>query len=667
MAYAHARGVVHRDLKPGNVMVGDFGEVYVMDWGLAKSVGAPPSTPPGLPVRTTPRAAGLLHETGFGQMIGTANYMPPEQARGETTRIGPPSDVYSLGAVLFEILAGKPPFADAVVQAPIIGPPRSVEAVVGPDHPHLPSGLLALVTRAMAWEPGHRYADAGELSRAVGDWLDGADRRARAAALLSEAEEMRVRVRGLRAEAEEMRDRARKRLADVPQFAPEVEKVDAWRWDDAAAAMVVEARVLEVDWFQRLRTVLELAPDLSEARVAMAYHHQARYLEALDAGDAHTSAEQLRHLASVDTGMFTEWVRGIFRLQLTTVPAQADVVLHRFEFVDRRLVPVRVGPLGSTPLNDVAIEQGSYLLEICHPDCETVWYPLYSDRRHAFSSIAPGDPDPTAINLPRRGTIAADTRLIPTGYFVAGGDSLALDGLPRQRIWVDSFVMQRHPVTNRAYLAFLNALVDAGRMDSPVFAGLEGRASGEQSHAWGIVRGVDGRFCLRDTEDESLLDLAVVEVDWHSANAYAAWLSERCGLPWRLPHELEWEKAARGVDGRPLPWGRHFEPTWAQVLGARATPFRAPVGSFPKDTSVYGVEDLAGGVREWQANGWVLGADVAGGRLRLDAVAPDAPLRVGRGGAWNTIPQNARPALRLAANPAWRYVGAGFRLVYSFS
>ena len=125
MAYAHAKGVIHRDLKPANVMVGAFGEVQVMDWGLAKVLAEggvadeerasrAHQTPEDVTTIRTARSSGSAGshgtDTEAGSMLGTPAYMPPEQANGDIAHLDRRADVFGLGAILCEILTGKPPY-----------------------------------------------------------------------------------------------------------------------------------------------------------------------------------------------------------------------------------------------------------------------------------------------------------------------------------------------------------------------------------------------------------------------------------------------------------------------------------------------------------------------------------------------------------------------------
>src|SRR5262249_5388545 len=155
--YAHSRGVLHRDLKPSNVIVGRYGETLVVDWGLAKATGC--REPEANPAEHTliPSSSGSGAETLPGQALGTPAYMSPEQAAGALERLGPASDVYSLGATLYGLLPGRPPFEGEV--ADIL---RKVgKGEITPPHrldPSIDPALEAVCLKAMALEPGRRYA-----------------------------------------------------------------------------------------------------------------------------------------------------------------------------------------------------------------------------------------------------------------------------------------------------------------------------------------------------------------------------------------------------------------------------------------------------------------------------------------------------------------------------
>jgi serine/threonine-protein kinase len=171
VAYAHSRGVVHRDLKPANIMLGPYGETLVVDWGLAKSTDQADARPAGDEDLLRPSLSGGSMPTQVGQAVGTPPFMSPEQAAGRLDRVGPASDVYSLGATLYALLTGRAPLAGsdvgAVLQKVQKGDFRRPRQV----NPRVPAALEAVCLRAMALRPEARYASAGALAEDIARWL----------------------------------------------------------------------------------------------------------------------------------------------------------------------------------------------------------------------------------------------------------------------------------------------------------------------------------------------------------------------------------------------------------------------------------------------------------------------------------------------------------------
>jgi tetratricopeptide (TPR) repeat protein/serine/threonine protein kinase len=171
VAYAHSRGVLHRDLKPGNVMLGQYGETLVVDWGLAKVVGRPEGAATSGEGTLRPASASGSAETQAGRALGTPQFMPPEQAAGRLDELGPASDVYSLGATLYCLLTGKAPFQGEDVgevlrrvQRGDFPLPRQVKGEV-------PRPLEAVCLKALALRPEGRYPTPRALAADVEAWL----------------------------------------------------------------------------------------------------------------------------------------------------------------------------------------------------------------------------------------------------------------------------------------------------------------------------------------------------------------------------------------------------------------------------------------------------------------------------------------------------------------
>ncbi len=170
MDYAHSRGVLHRDLKPGNIMVGEYGETLVVDWGLAKALGQREVGTDATPLRPSSALSSSV-QTMQGSAIGTPAYMSPEQAAGKLDELGPTTDVYSLGATLYHLLCGRPPFEKEdlyeilkKVHRGEFPRPRSVL-------PTIPRGLEAICLKGMALRPEDRYPTARAMADDIEHWL----------------------------------------------------------------------------------------------------------------------------------------------------------------------------------------------------------------------------------------------------------------------------------------------------------------------------------------------------------------------------------------------------------------------------------------------------------------------------------------------------------------
>ncbi len=225
---------------------------------------------------------------------------------------------------------------------------------------------------------------------------------------------------------------------------------------------------------------------------------------------------------------------------------------------------------------------------------------------------------------------------VPPGAFLMGSNDGRADERPAHRVYLSEFYMDTHEVTVSEYVEFLN---HAGRLygkDGHKYADV--RDENPQSHILSVGNGY--------AAEEGFENYPVTWVSWYGADAYCRFRHKR------LPTEAEWEKAARGTDGRRYPWGDEFDPEKANA-GERSGP--APVGSYPDGVSPYGLYDMAGNVWEWVAD-WY--EPYPGSDYRSPFFGK---YKVVRGGSWNHPYADSRTTSRDFAHPARRLRVVGFR------
>ena len=581
VAYAHERDVVHRDIKPSNVMVGGHGEVYVLDWGISRLGG-----------ELDEQTEEILGPgTRIGSVLGTPGFLAPEQKSGDPELHLPAADVWALGATLYTVLAGKSPDAEGRIDA--------AEMMA------LPSDLVELIDACRS----ETRPSAAEFAQALRDHLDGAKRAEQARAQVQEARPGWARLAARRIEAAEAEAAARRAGAGVPLHAPVEAKRPRWTLEDRARECLLDAELAELEQIQTVRAALNLDPSCADAHTDLSDHFARELIEAESHRDDRRALRAEVLLREHDRGEHEALLRGYGRLVLETDPPGVLARIERYVERDRRLVPEEAQDLGRTPL-EAPLRAGSYRVTLVHTSgCETV-YPVLIRRGGTWVS--------GPVHVPE--AIPEGWCYVPGGPAILGGDLRAPEPLPHQVAPVEGFLIRRFPVTVEEYRCFLE--------ETELFQFLPRSAPGP----CGLFR--DGE--LWSLEEGWDWEQPVGGLCWEGARACAAWLGGR------LPTELEWEKAARGVDGRGFPWGNGAEQIYANMMNSRAgPPLPASVSDFPIDASPYGVRGLAGGRREWCADAF-----------READGSEDATYRNIRGGGYFANPDFCRAAARFAGQPA---------------
>jgi len=646
--YANVRGVVHRDLKPDNIMVGDYGEVLVMDWGLAKVIGDESAVDTfGEDPVTTARTESGMH-TLAGIVQGTPSYMCPEQAWGGKDGLDVRVDVWGLGAVLYELLCYQPPHRGrtldeilAAARAGAVIPPSKVIA----KRAAIPADLEAICVKALARVKEDRYASAREFQEDLQSYIEGTRdkdrRRGEAGALAAEGRKHLVAYRELEQKQAMLRVQAKQVAEKLEPHEATDRKGLLWSMEDEVDRLEQEA----AGCFSRARAALDAAiqtdPTCQDARRALADLYWERFLEAEARRDTRDASFYRDLVEAHDDGRYVTRLKGDGSLSITSDPPGAEAILYRYVEERRVLVPGEPRPIGSTPTGEVALPMGSYVVVLQKPGYRDTRYPVFLGRSASHRG---------SVRLFREEEIGADFVHVPGGEFIRGGDPESYGGTELSTANVPDFFMARYPVTVGEYCEFLDALAARGE-------DVKDHVPQQADEVY--IRCVDGRHQPLGTNVDPAVaarhppgletKLPVFAVSWHSASAFAKWRSERDGREYSLPPEDAWEKASRGVDGRYHPWGDRFD--WTFTKGGLSRPERAspePVGAFPADESPYGVRDMVGSIREWTSSHF---KDEKDSR------------RVLRGGSWNLVAErHFRCATRFGYSPLARTTTFGFRL-----
>ncbi len=250
-----------------------------------------------------------------------------------------------------------------------------------------------------------------------------------------------------------------------------------------------------------------------------------------------------------------------------------------------------------------------------------------------------GDPRP-GVGLRPDGIPDIDWVEIPAGEFIFGGDDKAYGGLPRQKLHLDTFSIARYPVTYAQFQAFVEA--KDGMQDDRWWEGLAMQQKTPFDQKWPIAN--------HPREN----------VTWYQAVAFCRWLSAKVSYEVTLPTEQQWEKAARGTDGRFYPWGNDYRSGFANIdeTSGKVGPYylqqTTAVGVYPQGASPYGILDMAGNVRERTLTDFSnINSNHIGGNSR----------RVLRGGSWGDNAQYSRAASRDVGGSDSRYAYLGFRVM----
>jgi serine/threonine protein kinase/formylglycine-generating enzyme required for sulfatase activity len=586
LSEAHAHGIIHRDIKPSNIVITARGQAKVMDFGLAKLI------PQAEVVQSEAETDALLSTPGA--IIGTVPYMSPEQVRGEA--LDGRSDIFSFGAVLYEILSGQQPFASKSSAA-------TASAILTHEPPplarfsrRLPPELERIVSKALRKDPDERYQTAKDLLidlRSLRDELEFQHRLERSAPPDSNRDESVAAS----SPPEIVKTAAPPLDRTGTELAHDTKKESGlrtlWQTSSSRTGLIVIAALVLLagtGWFSWHRANLKWAraqlPRIEQLAQAQ------KYFEAYDLAVA--AQKYLPDDATIALLMPT--ISDI--ISVTTEPAGAQVYLKRFSPDESGKFPPRQ-LLGTTPINNLRIARGEYIL-YTEKDGYAKTERTLSDTilRYGNLSIVP---PPLRIE---QKLFVAD-KMPDRMVFVPGSEyRLVAWARPTEaRVQLNDYYIDKYEVSNQDYKEFINA---GGYLKKQYwkFPFIKDRKTVPWEEAMTEFKdrtGLPGpRSWWSQNFPEGRAEYPVTDINWYEAAAYAAFKGKQ------LPTVFQWEKAARDGNfsdlGNYMPWGIFYP---GEMLDYRANFMingTAPVNSSEFGMSPFGCYNMAGNVSEWCLN-----------------------------------------------------------------
>ena len=713
VAYAHAKGVIHRDLKPENIMLGRYGEVLVVDWGIAKVIDAKVAPEDQKTVPMTALSDLAPEASMEGSVAGTPAYMSPEQAQGRVFSLDARSDVYALGAVLYHVIAGRPPYEGSstieVLRKVQTSPPRPLAAGTVGFHP-VPRELKAICAKAMSREPELRYATAEELRddlqaylenmpvqacpetrwQRFQKWLKRNRKQAQIGSLAALAAILVLcsayygyrewRIRGLQRDAQE--------------------KLSAFQHSHQTAAITRDSdptpgydtlNLVLLD----LQRALDLSPDRTSTKKLLSDTYMEQWELATSKENfalAENARREINRYEGGEPNRYSDRLNGSAVVDLAVDPADSQLYLFKFATMDSRLpdgssssrlvpVPYDLKKFDVFPgalrfeqeraLSGPAVLPGEHtIFNLSHPDPAlipvTELHNLHLPPGSYLAVARSPNRADTRVPLlvPRSGRVAQIIHLpspdeLPAGFFYVAGGAARIGGdsanaLPEKSVNISPFLIFHDEISMGDYSEFLQALVAAHKR-----AEAEARVPRDFGKKIAILEPQGTLTGINTKHPKWFLASAVRGISFNDVQAYIQWRSSRDGLPYRLPTEIEWESACRGADGRRYSWGNRYSPKFAFILqGYNDTAGdRSWKWEDYKDESPWGVHDLAGGVAEWTSSTYkpeALTGDAEYGQFAI------------RGNAWSLPPVGLECAFRTSGQPEYFHPTIGFRLALDY-